>query len=189
MGFDLGPSVSLLLKLILRSKRKIGKDKRMKDFSVNIFLGKDKMIRFVPGVRNKFGIYVPIPEGLEVPFDSSPKEIGKTYLKTANNSLNRFGEDLDMRLAKPKYISFKGFKSQKDFDLKHFCFFSYALNGKITITFLPWHKNEFCLLKSDIECIVEIIETDDEVIIGETILEIIKKADKEYSELKILSDN
>ena len=188
MEFDLGHTISSVSKLALRTKRRIDKDKEMKDFSVNVFLGKDKIIRFVPGVRNRFGIYVPIPEGLEVPFNSNPKEIGKVYLKTANNALNHYGEDLDMKTAKPKYVSFKGFKSQKKFNLEHFCFSSFAINGKIKFTFLPWHKNEFCLLKSDIECIVEITRTNDEVIIGKSILDIIEKADKAYPELNILSN-
>lgn len=186
MGFDLGHTISSLSKLALRTKRRIDKDWKTKDFSVYIFLGKDKVIRLVPGVRNKFGIYVPIPEGIEVPLTSNAKEIGKVYLSTANNALNHFGEDLDMRTAKPKYISFKNFKSQKEFNLKHFCFSSFALNEKIKFTFLPWHKNEFCLLKSDTECIVEITLTDDEETIGEAILNIIKKANEAYPDLKIL---
>ena len=44
------------------------------------------------------------------------------------------------------------------------------------------------MLKSDIECIVEITQTDDEVIIGKAILDIIEKADKAYPELNILSN-
>ena len=147
-------------------------------FLHSLFLGKDKIIRFVPGVRNRFGIYVPIPEGLEVPFNSNPSEIGKVYLQTVNNALKHYGEDLDMKTAEPKYISFKGFKSQKDFDMKHYCISSFALNERIIFTFLPWHKNEFCLLKSDIECVVETIQTDDESIIGKAILEIIKRQTK-----------
>lgn len=188
MGFDLGHTVSSLSKIALRTKKIIDEDKKKKDFSVNVFLGKDKIIRFVPGVRNRFGIYVPIPEGLEVPFNSTTKEIGDIYLKTANNALNHYGEDLDRRTAKPKYISFKKFKSQKQFNLEHFCFSSFAINGTINFTFLPWHKNEFCLLKSDIECIIEIARTDDKDIIGKAILDIIEKADKNYPELNILSD-
>lgn len=91
MGFYFGHTISSVSKLALRTKRKIDKEGKTKDFSVNIFLGKDKVIRFVPGVRNKFGIYVPIPEGMEVPLTSSAKEIGKVYLNTANNALNHFG--------------------------------------------------------------------------------------------------
>ena len=90
MGVDLGHTISSVSKFALRTKRRIDKGKRMKDFSVNVFLGKDKIIRFVPGVKNRFGIYVPIPEGLEVQFNSSPKEIGKVYLKTANNALKHY---------------------------------------------------------------------------------------------------
>jgi len=173
-------------KIIINKKND---DKKDKDFSVNVFLGKDKVIRFVPGVKNKFGIYVPIPEGTEVSLNSTPKEIGEIYLKATKNALNHFGEDLDMKTASPKYISFNGFKSQKDFDLKHFCFSSFDIDGKIKFTFLPWHKNEFCLLKSDIECTLEIKETSDETIIGNAILEIIEKANKVYPELKIFDDN
>lgn len=91
-----------------------------------------------------------------------------------------------MRNAPPKYISFKNFKSQKEFNLNHFCFSSFCIDRKIKFTFLPWHKNEFCLLKSDIECIVEIEETNNETIIGNAILEIIKKANEEYPEMGIL---
>lgn len=40
----------------------------------NVFLGEDKYIRFVPGVQNRFGIYVPIPEGIEVSFESNEAE-------------------------------------------------------------------------------------------------------------------
>lgn len=186
MGFDLGHTISSVSKLILRTKRRIDTNKKNKDFSVNIFLGKDKIIRFVPGVRNDFGIYVPIPEGLEVPLNSTANEIGNVYLKAAGNALKHYGENLDMKTAKPKYISFKGFKSQKDFDLKHFCFSSFASNNKIKFTFLPWHKNEFCLLKSDKECIVEITQAKDKNIIGEAILEIINIANRKYPNLNIL---
>lgn len=164
------------------------KAEEMQTYSVNVFVGKDKIIRFVPGVRNRYGIYVPIAEGLEVPLNSTPKEIGEVYLKTANNALKHLGEDLDIKAAKPKYISFKGFRSQKEFDLKHFCFSSFLLDGKIKFTFLHWHKNEFCLLKSDVECVVEISKTDDPSIIGNAIIEIINKANESYPELNILSN-
>lgn len=160
-------------------------EQHRKDFSVNIFLGKDDVIRFVPGVKNRFGIYVPIPEGLEVPISSGPEEIGSVYLKTAGNALKHFGEDLDMRTAKPKCTSFKGFRSQKDFNLKHFCFSSFALEGKIKFTFLPLHKNEFCLLTSDKECVLEIAQTTDALTIGNAILDIIKTASNTYPELNI----
>lgn len=195
MGFDLGHTISSVLKLAMRVNRKMGKNNTNfciqnedKTFSVNVFLGKDKIIRFIPGVKNRFGIYVPIPEGLVVSFNSSPQEIGKVYLKTAENALKHSGEDLDMRTAAPKYRSFKGFKSQKEFNLKHFCFSSFCINGEIKFTFLPWHKNEFCLLKSDIACVAEIKDISDELAIGNAILEVIKKADKEYPEMNILKE-
>lgn len=196
MGFDLGHTISSLSKLAMRINRRIEKNNQNtnnnnkdKTFSVNVFLGKDKVIRFVPGVRNKYGVYVPIPEGLEVSFNLSPREIGRVYLKVANNALKHFGEDLDMKKAPPKYISFKGFKSQKEFNLKHFCFSSFCIDGKIKFTFLPWHKNEFCLFKDDIECVVEIDKTNNELIIGNAILEVIKKADETYPEMYILSND
>ncbi len=196
MGFDLGHTISSLSKLVMRINRRIERNNQNtnnnnqdRTFSVNVFLGQDKMIRFVPGVRNKCGVYVPIPEGLEVPFNSSPQDIGKVYLKTASNALKHFGEDLDMRKAPPKYISFKGFKSQKEFNLKHFCFSSFCINGKIKFTFMLWHKNQFCLLKEDIKCVVEIDKTDNELIIGNAILEVIKKASNAYPEMNILSND
>lgn len=161
---------------------------KMKTFSVTVFLGKDMIIRFVPGVRNSFGIYVPIPEGVEAEYTASSEVIGASYLKAANNALNHSNEDLDMRTAKPKYISFKKFKSQKSFNSNHFCFSSFAIDGKIKFTFLPWHKNQFCLLRSDIECFVEIEETEDVSVIGKAILEIIKKANETYPGLNMLSN-
>lgn len=157
-----------------------------KTYSVNVFLGKDKIIRFVPGVQNRFGIYVPIPEGFEVSFHTSPQEIGAVYLKAAGNALKHSGEDLDMRTAAPKYKSFKGFKSQKAFNLQHFCFSSFCINGRIKLTFLPWHKNEFCLLKSDTACTMEVEETNGESAIGNAILEMIVKANEAYPEMNIL---
>lgn len=158
-----------------------------KDFSVNVFLGKDNIIRFVPGVKNRSGIYVSIPEGLEVPFHSAPQEIGSVYQRAADRALNHYGEDLDMRTAKPKYTSFKRFKSQKDFNAKHFCFSSFGIGGKLKFTFLPWHKNEFCLLKSDQECILEIAQTNDALVVGSAVLDIVKMAAGAYPELNILS--
>ena len=192
MGFDLGHTIRSFLKSVIRVNRKMKNNTNVsiqnedKTFSVNVFLGKDKIIRFVPGVKNRFGIYVPIPAGTVVSFNSTPREIGKVYLKTANNALMHSDEDLDMRTAPPKYVSFKGFKSQKQFNLSHFCFSSFCINGKIKFTFLPWHKNEFCLLKSDTKCIVEIETTDDELAIGHAILEIVNKSNEAYPGMGIL---
>lgn len=160
-----------------------------KTFSVNVFLGKDKVIRLVPGVRNRFGIYVPIPEGVEVPLMAGAEEIGNAYFKASKNALAHFGEDLDMRKAKPKYVSFKKFKSQRDFNANHFCFSSFAYNGKIKFTFLPWHNGEFCLLKSDVVCEEEIPIDSNERIIGNSILSIFQAAAEKYPEQNILSDN
>lgn len=58
-----------------------------KTFSVNVFLVKDKIMRFIPGIKNKFGIYVPITEGMEVSLNSSPQEIVKVYLKIVSNAV------------------------------------------------------------------------------------------------------
>lgn len=169
------------------AERTSNPDQCTKDFSVNVFLGKDRMIRFVPGVRNRFGIYVPLPEGLEVPLCSGPKAIGTAYLQTAGRAVSHFGEDLDMRTAKPKYTSFKHFRSQKQFNLNHACFSSFGIGGTIKFTFLPWHKNEFCLLKSDKECILEIAQTNDALVVGSAVLDIVKMADGAYPELNLLS--
>lgn len=70
MSFDLGNTVGSLSKLVIRTNQKTKKKdtninkEESKTFSVNVFLGKDKIIRFIPGIKNKFGVYVPIPEGM-----------------------------------------------------------------------------------------------------------------------------
>ena len=118
-----------------------------KTFSVNVFLGKDKVIRLVPGAKSSLApYYVPLLEGLEVPSDVEPEKIGNAYLKAAGTALAHF-------------------KSQKQFDLQHFCFSSFCIGGKIKFTFLPWHKKGFCLFKDDIKCVVEIEAANNELII------------------------
>lgn len=107
----------------------------MKTFSVTIFLGIDRKIRFVPGVKNKFGIYVPIPEGIEYNFVNDAYLLGQAYYRAAQNALNHYGKDLNMKKAKPKYVSFKNFKSQRDFDSKHHGISSFADNGEIEFVF------------------------------------------------------
>ena len=175
-----------------KAKEKIEEETTAEEntFSVNVFLGKDKVIRLVPGAKSSLApYYVPLPAGLEVPYDAGPEKIGNAYLKAAGTALAHFGEKLDMRTAKPKYVSFKGFKSQKQFDLQHFCFSSFCIGGKIKFTFLPWHKKGFCLFKEDIKCVVEIEAANNELIIGNAILEVMKKADEAYPEMHILSKN
>lgn len=159
----------------------------MKTFSVTIFLGVDGKIRFVPGVKNKFGIYVPIPEGVENNFFNDAYMLGKAYCQAAQNALNHYGEDLNMKKAKPKYISFKGFKSQRDFDSKHHCLSSFADGRQIEFSFLPNHNGEFALYNSDIECSKIISQNNDYSVIGQAILDVCKLADKAYPELNILS--
>lgn len=160
----------------------------MNNYSVNVFWGKDKTFRFVPGIRNRFGVYVPIPEGREISFSNNYEEIGHVYLQTAQKALNHLGEDLDMRKAKPKYISFKGFKSQNDFDLKHFLISSIAKNDKINFTFTVWHKNEFCLYKNDPICSKEIPYDSSAKTIGLTIFAVLEMAQKSFPELDIFSN-
>lgn len=161
----------------------------MQSYSVTIFLGIDGKIRFVPGVKNKFGIYVPIPEGVENNFFNDAYMLGKAYCQAAQNALNHYGEDLNMKTAKPKYISFKGFKSQRDFDSKHHCISSFANDGQIEFIFLPNHNGEFALYNSDIECSKTVLQNNDYSVIGQAILDVCKLANKAYPKLNILSNS
>lgn len=158
-----------------------------KTFSVNVFLGEDKYIRFVPGVKNRFGIYVPIPEGIEVSFDSNEAEIGKGFIAAAQNALNHYGEDLDMRTAPAKYKSFKKFTSQKKFNLSHCLASGIAQNGEIKFTYLVWHSGEFCLRTGDPVIEKVIPQNSLKTVIGHTIMEIFEEASNIFPDNGILN--
>lgn len=161
--------------------------KNQKSYGVTVYLGTDNMIRFVPQVENKAGIFVPIQEGVEIPFTNNPYEIGQAYCKARDNSLSHYGEDLDMRKQLYEYKMFKSFKSQKSFDTNHCCMSSFATDN-LEFRYLLWHKRHggFCSLTDDIE-IIEIIDVNsDFTTIGNTILKILKTAKSEYPDTPAL---
>lgn len=165
------------------------KDNVDKTFSVNLFFGEDGSFRFVPGVRNHLNIYVPVAEGVEIPHTTDPVKIGEGYIATAINSLNHYGEDLDIREAPPKYKSFKKFTSQKKFNLSHCLIGSKAINGEIKFTYFIWHKNEFCLLRGD-PIIEKVISQDSNSIeIGNAILTVLEEARIAFPNNKILNND
>lgn len=157
----------------------------MQAFGVSVFLGQDQILRFVPGVRNKFGIYVPIPQGKELPLSSTIEAIGMTYQETAQISLSMDGTDLDMRKATPKFKAFRGFRSQKQFNSQHQYIWSFCENGSIRFIFMIWHNGEFVVLKSDIKCEKIISDDSDAATIGQTILDVFNMADSAYPEKHI----
>lgn len=156
-----------------------------RSFGVSVFLGQDQILRFIPGIRNKFGIYVPISQGKEIPLSSTVEAIGKAYQEIAQISLSIDGTDLDMRKATPKFKAFRGFRSQKQFNSQHQYIWSFCEDGDIRFTFMLWHNGEFAVLKSDIECKKIIPEDSDAATIGQTILDVFNMADSAYPEKHI----
>ena len=160
-----------------------------KRFGVSIFYGEDRYYRFIPLVRNRFGVYVPIAEGIEIPPTTDAEQIGKGYIAAAINSLNHYGEDLDMRKAPALYKSFKKFTSQKKFDLSHCKVVGIAKNGEIKFTYTVWHDVEFCLKKEDpiIEKIVFLNSSAAEI--GNTILTVLEEARIAFPNNKIFNND
>lgn len=160
-----------------------------KKFGVCIFYGEERYFRFIPCVRNRFGVYVPIEEGIEIPPTTDAEQIGKGYIAAAVNSLNHYGEDLDMRKAPAIYKSFKKFTSQKKFDLSHCKVVGIAKDGEIKFTYTVWHDGEFFLKKEDpiIEKIVFLNSNAAEI--GNAILTVLEEARMAFPDNKILNND
>ncbi len=162
-------------------------DKFDTKFGVSIFYGEDGCYRFIPLVRNRFGVYVPIEEGVEIPPTTDAEQIGNGYITAAVNSLNHYGEDLDMRKAPALYKSFKKFTSQKKFDSTHCKVSSIAKDSEIKFTYTVWHKGEFCLKKGD-PIIEKVIPRNNSATeIGNTILNMFIQAQNIFPKNEILS--
>lgn len=160
-----------------------------KRFGVSIFYGEDRYYRFIPLVRNRFGVYVHIEEGVEIPPTTDSEQIGNGYITAAVNSLNHYGEDLDMRKAPAIYKSFNKFTAQKRYNLSHCKIVGIAKDGEIKFTYAVWHDGEFCLKKDDpvIEKIVPLKSTAADI--GNAILTVFEDAKKAFPHNKILNND
>ena len=158
-------------------------------FGASIFYGEDRYYRFVPLVRNRFGVYVPIEDVVEIPPTTDVEQIGNGYITAAINSLNHYGEDLDVRKAPAIYKSFKNITSQKKFNLSHCKAVGIAKDGEIKFTYTVWHDGEFCLKKSDpvIEKIVSLKSSAAEI--GNAILTVFEDAGKAFPHNTILNND
>lgn len=156
-----------------------------RSFGVKVYLGRDQIIRLVPCPENKCGVFVHLPQGREVPLSHGAYEIGKAYLKTAEEAVEFDGENLVLAAAAPIFKTFKGFKSQKAFNTTQQYIWSYADEGNIYFTFLIWHDGEFALYKGDIKCEKIISDDSDAAAIGQTILDVFNMADSAYPEKHI----
>lgn len=160
-----------------------------KKFGVCIFYSEERHFRFVPCVINRFGVYVPIAEGIEIPPTTDVEQIGKGYIAAAVNSLNHYGEDLDVRKAPAIYKSFKSFTSQKKFDLSHCKVVGIAKNGEIKFTYTVWHDGEFCLKKEDPIIEKNCFLNSGAAKIGNAILTVLEEARIAFPDNKILNNN
>lgn len=184
------PAVAFTVRLIKRRAQIYARRrqrKKQKTYSVTVYLGTDSMLRFAPGVENEAGAFVPIQEGVEIPFTNNPCEIGQAYCKARDNSLRHYGEELDMREAPPKYKMFKGFRSQKSFNNNHCCISSFAIDD-LKFTYLLWHEKYrgFCSLTDDVEIIETIDVNSDFTTIGNAILKILRMAKSTYPDTPVL---
>lgn len=159
----------------------------MQSYSVLIFLGTDNKLRFVPQIESDIGVYAPILEGVEVQFEFDENSIGLAYTKTRQHAINHFGELICFKNAPLKHKAFKGFKSKRDFNSKHYCISSFLVDGEIKFAYLPLHEGEFVNFTTDPQFRKSIPENSNILTIGKTILEIFKMADKAYPEKHILS--
>ncbi len=158
----------------------------MKNFSVSIFLGTDKKLRLIPQVQSNDGPFLPIPEGIESLFSNDLGKLGEIYHQAKKKALNYCSKDIDLKKVLLEYKSFRGFKSQREFNSKHICISSFAMNGKIKFKYLPLHNGEFCSFTTDPQCEIVIPIDSDFSTIGQAILDVLEMANKAYPKLNIL---
>ncbi len=171
------------------------KYKKSNDFAVIIYLGTDKIIRFIPKIE-KGGLLFPLPIGEEYPLEYNYSEIGATYLKVAkiSQSYNKKSETLQdyngKKLAQKlntEYKAFPKFKTNKNFNRNHICgILTFTDENKIVFRYLSSRNGEFICWKDDDLCNTNIPINSTEEEIGKAIISVYEKADRAYPKLNIL---
>lgn len=153
----------------------------MNPFGVLVYLGIDRIIRFIPQVGVSKGLCMSLSIGEECLFNFL--DIGNAYLKMANVAQNHYGKSVDLKYDVEHKV-FPKYKTLKNFNSNHYCISSFNKENEIVFRYLSLHNGDFVYWGDDPSTTIPINSTAEEI--GKAIITVYEMADKTYPKLNIL---
>ena len=155
----------------------------MNPFGVLIYLGTDRIIRFIPQVEVSKGICMSLLMGEECSFGFNCLDLGNAYLKMASIAQNHYGKSADLK-DDVEHKVFPKYKTLRNFNSNNYCISSFNEENEIVFNYLSLRNGDFVHWKGDPSTTIPINSSAEEI--GKAIITVYEMADKAYPKLNIL---